>query len=169
MSEKEKKWLAVYTKPRWEKKVDTVLVRKGIESWCPIQKVERKWSDRKKIIEDPIFKSYVFVHIADEERLQVLQTEGVLNFVHFMGKPAIIKEEEVNNVKLYLLEKDVKIHVESLRSFAENDKVIIRQGVFMDNTGTVLKASTRKIYVRLESLEQVMIVEFPVSYVESFT
>jgi len=169
MSEKEKKWLAVYTKPRWEKKVDTVLVRKGIESWCPIQKVERKWSDRKKVIEDPIFKSYVFVHIADEERLQVLQTEGVLNFVHFMGKPAIIKEEEVNNVKLYLLEKDVKIHVESLRSFAENDKVIIRQGVFMDNTGTVLKASTRKIYVRLESLEQVMIVEFPVSYVESFT
>jgi len=169
MSEKEKKWLAVYTKPRWEKKVDTVLVRKGIESWCPIQKVERKWSDRKKVIEDPIFKSYVFVHIADEERLQVLQTEGVLNFVHFMGKPAIIKEEEVNNVKLYLLEKDVKIHVESLRAFAENDKVIIRQGVFMDNTGTVLKASTRKIYVRLESLEQVMIVEFPVSYVESFT
>ena len=169
MSGKEKKWLAVYTKPRWEKKVDTVLVRKGIESWCPIQKVERKWSDRKKVIEDPIFKSYVFVHIADEERLQVLQTEGVLNFVHFMGKPAIIKEEEVNNVKLYLLEKDVKIHVESLRAFAENDKVIIRQGVFMDNTGTVLKASTRKIYVRLESLEQVMIVEFPVSYVESFT
>ena len=146
-----------------------MLVRKGIESWCPIQKVERKWSDRKKVIEDPIFKSYVFVHIADEERLQVLQTEGVLNFVHFMGKPAIIKEEEVNNVKLYLLEKDVKIHVESLRAFAENDKVIIRQGVFMDNTGTVLKASTRKIYVRLESLEQVMIVEFPVSYVESFT
>ena len=131
--------------------------------------MERKWSDRKKVIEDPIFKSYVFVHIADEERLQVLQTEGVLNFVHFMGKPAIIKEEEVNNVKLYLLEKDVKIHVESLRAFAENDKVIIRQGVFMDNTGTVLKASTRKIYVRLESLEQVMIVEFPVSYVESFT
>jgi len=163
-----KNWFAIYTKPRWEKKVDSILLRKGIESWCPVQKVERKWSDRRKIIDDPVFKSYVFVRITGEERLSVLQTEGVLNFVHFLGKPAVIKDEEVANVKLYLLEKDVKISVESLRAFAENDKVIIRQGVFMDNTGTVLKAGTRKIYVRLESLEQVMIVEFPVSYVESF-
>ena len=164
---KEKKnWFAIYTKPRWEKKVDSILLRKGIESWCPVQKVERKWSDRRKVIDDPVFKSYVFVRITSEERLSVLQTEGVLNFVHFLGKPAVIKDEEVANVKLYLLEKDVKISVESLRAFAENDKVIIRQGVFMDNTGTVLKAGMRKIYVRLESLEQVMIVEFPVSYVE---
>ena len=163
-----KHWYAAYTKPRWEKKVDSILLRKGIESWCPVQKVERKWSDRRKVIDDPVFKSYVFVRITGEERLSVLQTEGVLNFVHFLGKPAVIKDEEVANVKLYLLEKDVKISVESLRAFAENDKVIIRQGVFMDNTGTVLKAGTRKIYVRLESLEQVMIVEFPVSYVESF-
>ena len=166
MNERDKNWFAIYTKPRWEKKVDSILLRKGIESWCPVQKVERKWSDRRKIIDDPVFKSYVFVRITGEERLSVLQTEGVLNFVHFLGKPAVIKDEEVANVKLYLLEKDVKISVESLRAFAENDKVIIRQGVFMDNTGTVLKAGTRKIYVRLESLEQVMIVEFPVSYVE---
>jgi len=168
MNKRDKNWFAIYTKPRWEKKVDSILLRKGIESWCPVQKVERKWSDRRKVIDDPVFKSYVFVRITSEERLSVLQTEGVLNFVHFLGKPAVIKDEEVANVKLYLLEKDVKISVESLRAFVENDKVIIRQGVFMDNTGTVLKAGTRKIYVRLESLEQVMIVEFPVSYVESF-
>jgi len=168
MIDMEKNWFAVYTKPRWEKKVDSILLRKGIESWCPLQKVERKWSDRKKIIEDPVFKSYVFVHIQNDERLPVLQTDGVLNFVHFMGKPAVIKDEEVANVKMYLLEKDVKISVASLRTFVENDKVIIRQGVFMDNTGIVLKAGMRKVYVRLESLEQVMIVEFPVSYVESF-
>ncbi len=165
MNEKTKQWFAVYTKPRWEKKVDNILLRKGIESWCPLQKVERQWSDRKKIIEDPVFKSYVFVHIRNEERLQVLQTEGILNFVYFLGKPAVIKDEEVENIKLYLLEKDVKIRVESLKTFAENDKVIIRQGVFMDNTGTVVKGGTRKLYVRLESLDQVMIVEFPASYV----
>jgi transcription antitermination factor NusG len=168
MSEKDKNWFAIYTKPRWEKKVDSILLRKGIESWCPVQKVQRQWSDRKKIIVDPVFKSYVFVRISDEERLQVLQTNGVLNFVYYLGKPAIIRDEEVANVKLYLLVKDVKISVESLRAFEENDKVIIRQGVFMDNIGTVLRAGPRKIYVRLESLEQVMVVEFPVSYVESF-
>ena len=61
--ELEKKWYALYTKPRWEKKIDSVLIRKGVESWCPLQKIERQWSDRKKIIEDPLFKSYVFVRI----------------------------------------------------------------------------------------------------------
>jgi transcription antitermination factor NusG len=165
MNEKIKKWYAIYTKPRWEKKVDSILLQKGIESWCPVQKVERQWSDRKKIIEDPIFKSYVFVRISDEERLQVLQTEGILNFVYFLGQPAVIKDAEVENIKLYLLEKNVAVRVESLKTFVENDKVIIRQGVFMDNTGTVVKAGTRKIYVRLESLDRVMVVEFPVSYV----
>jgi len=165
MDERIKKWYALYTKPRWEKKVDNVLVQKEIESWCPVQKVERQWSDRKKIIEDPIFKSYVFVHITNEERLQVLQTDGVLNFVYFLGKPAVIKDTEVENMRLYLLEKNVGITVESLKTFVENDKVIIRQGVFMDNTGTVVKAGTRKVYVRIESLDQVMVVEFPVSYV----
>ncbi|MFW1373630.1 transcription termination/antitermination NusG family protein, partial [Vibrio parahaemolyticus] len=67
----EKRWHALYTKPRWEKKIDTVLLRKGVESWCPLQKVERQWSDRKKIIEDPLFKSYVFVKIDDTERTKV--------------------------------------------------------------------------------------------------
>ncbi|MEK7198481.1 MAG: transcription termination/antitermination NusG family protein, partial [Bacteroidota bacterium] len=52
----EKKWYAVYTKPRWEKKIDTALIKKGVESWCPLQKVEKQWSDRKKIIEDPYLK-----------------------------------------------------------------------------------------------------------------
>ena len=79
MNENIKNWFAIYTMPRWEKKVHSRLLRKDIRSWCPMQKVERRWSDRKKIIEDPIFKSYVFVQIHEEERLTVLQTDGVLN------------------------------------------------------------------------------------------
>lgn len=165
MNENEKYWYAVYTKPRWEKKVDGTLLRKGIQSWCPLQKVQRQWSDRKKIIEDPIFKSYVFVHIGSSEKLSVLQTEGVLNFVHFLGKPAIIKDEEIALIKSYLLEKDASISIHSLKTFYENDKVIIRHGIFMDNTGTVIRTGSKKIYVKLESLEQVMIVEFPANYV----
>ncbi|HRH59538.1 MAG TPA: UpxY family transcription antiterminator [Chitinophagaceae bacterium] len=165
MNENEKYWYAVYTKPRWEKKVDCVLLRKGIQSWCPLQKVQRQWSDRKKIIEEPIFKSYVFVRIATAEKLSVLQTEGVLNFVHFLGKPAIIKDDEIALIKSYLLEKDASISIQSLRTFQENDKVVIRHGIFMDNTGTVIRTGSKKIYVKLESLDQVMIVEFPANYV----
>jgi transcription antitermination factor NusG len=145
--------------------VDGILLRKGINSWCPLQRVEKKWSDRKKIIEEPLFRSYVFVNISEEERLSVLQTEGVLNFVHYLGKPAIIKDEEVTLIKSYLLDKETTISVQSLQSFRENDKVIISQGVFMDNTGTVIRSANKKIYVRLESLGQVMVVEFPAAFV----
>ncbi len=158
-------WLAIYTKPRWEKKVDGVLLRKGINSWCPLQRVERKWSDRKKIIEEPLFRSYVFVNINQNERLNVLQTEGVLNFVYYLGKPAVIKDEEIALIRSYLLEKGTSISVQSLTSFKENDKVVIKHGVFMDNTGTVLRSGNKKIYVKLESLGQLMVVEFPVAFV----
>ena len=165
MNERTKKWYALYTKPRWEKKVDHVLLQKGIESWCPVQKVERQWSDRKKIIHDPLFKSYVFVHISEDERLTVLQTDGILNFVHYLNKPAVIRDEEIALIKSYLLEEKAHISIQSLQTFKENDKVVIKQGVFMDNEGTVIRSASKKIYVKLESLQQVMIVEFPVSYV----
>ncbi len=160
-----KKWFAVYTKPRWEKKVNTTLIRKGVECWCPLQKVERQWTDRKKIIEDPLFKSYVFVKIDETaERLNVLTTDGVLNFVHYLGKPAIIKDEEIELIKSYLAEVDAKITVTSSEGFKEETKVRINYGVFMDNTGTVVRGGRKKVYVKLESLGQVMIVEFSSQY-----
>jgi transcription antitermination factor NusG len=159
-----KKWYVVYTKPRWEKKIDTVLLRKGIESWCPLQKVERQWSDRKKIIEDPLFKSYVFVHIEDVERSKVLMTEGVLNFVHYLGKPAVIRDEEVATIKSYLSEKEASIYIISQEGFKEETKIRVNHGVFMGNEGTVLRGGKKKVYVKLESLGQVMVVEFPAEF-----
>lgn len=168
MNEQSKLWFAVYTKPRCEKKVNGLLVRKGIESWCPLQKVERQWSDRKKIIEDPLFKSYVFVKIKEEERVAVLQTDGVLNYVYFLGKPAVIKENEIDIIKAFLLEKDAKISIRSSAGFKEEDKVIISHGIFMDNVGVVVKTAPKKIYVRLESLDHIMTVEFPTGYVSHY-
>ena len=145
MQEVTKNWFAIYTNPRWEKKVNTKLLNKGIESWCPVQKLQRQWSDRKKIIEDPLFKSYVFVHITEEEKIKVLNTEGVIQFVYFLKKPAIIH---------------------SLKQFEEKDLVVISKGVFMDNVGVVVKGGKRKVYVRLESLNQLMTVEFPAEHLE---
>ena len=117
--EEDKKWYALYTKPRWEKKIDASLIKKNIESWCPLQKIEKQWTDRKKIIEEPLFKSYIFVHIDLTEKVRVLQTDGILNFVHYLGKPAIIRDEEINLIKHYLLEKDVK-KIPGLISFIYN-------------------------------------------------
>lgn len=163
-TEQSKKWFALYTKPRWEKKIDALLLKKGVESWCPLQKVERQWSDRKKIIEDPLFKSYVFVHINDTERTKVLMTDGVLNFVYYLGKPAIIKDEEVDTIKKYLAEKDARISIISEQGFMEEMKIKVNYGVFMGNEGTVIRGGKKKVFVKLQSLGHVMVVEFPAEY-----
>jgi transcription antitermination factor NusG len=163
-TDKDKKWYAVYTKPRWEKKVNSRLIEKEIESWCPVQKKESQWSDRKKIIEDPLFKSYVFVRITDAERLAVLTTNGILQFVQHLKKPAVIRDEEIELIRSYLLENNVSFTVENLKHFSENNKVVVCKGVFMDTEGTVIKGGAKKVYVRLESLEQLLIVEFPAEH-----
>jgi transcription antitermination factor NusG len=160
-----KKWYAIYTKPRWEKKVNLVLERKGVEVWCPLQKVRKQWSDRKKIVEEPLFKSYVFVHIGDNEKTNVLMTDGVLNFVYYVGKPAIIRNEEIEVIKRYLAEEQASISIQSISSLDENTRIKVNHGIFMDSTGTVVKGGKKKVYVKLESLDQVMIVEFPLEHV----
>lgn len=164
-----KKWFALYTKPRWEKKVNKVLELKGIESWCPIRKVTKQWSDRKKIVEEPLFTSYIFVRIADTERTNVLMTDGIINFVYYVGKPAVIRDEEIDIIKKYLSETQATISVQSLSSLDENTRIKVNHGIFMDTTGTVLKGGKKKVFVKLESLEQVMIVEFPIEYLTPLT
>ncbi len=165
--ESNKKWYAVYTKPRWEKKVHKLLQARNIESWCPIQKIERQWTDRKKIIEEPLFRSYVFVNIDIANKLDVQIVDGVLNFVHYLGKPAIIKDEEILLIKKYLDEADVKVTVQSIEGFKKDMKVLVTHGVFMNNSGTVIKSGNKKVHVRLETLGQVMTVEFSANHLYS--
>jgi transcription antitermination factor NusG len=88
-------------------------------------------------------------------------TDGVLNFVYYLGKPAVIKDEEVNNIKMYLAEKDARITLISEEGFTTGEKVRVNFGVFMDKEGTVLRGGKKKVYVQLQSLGQVMVVEFP--------
>ena len=164
MENEKKSWFAIYTKPRWEKKVNLVLDRKGIEVWCPLQKIQKQWSDRKKIVEEPLFKSYVFVHIEANEKTKVLMTDGVLNFVYHVGKPAIIRHEEIEIIKRYLAEEQATISIQSLNSLDENTRIKVNHGIFMDSTGTVVKGGKKKVYVKLESLDLVMIVEFPLEH-----
>ena len=162
--EQQKKWYALYTKPRWEKKVSSVLNNKGVECWCPLRKTEKQWSDRKKIVEEPLFTSYVFVNIDESERTKVLMTDGILNFVYYVGKPAVIRNEEIELIKKYLSESQATVSLQSLSSLDENTRIKVNHGVFMDSTGTVLKGGRKKVFVKLESLDQVMIVEFPIEY-----
>ena len=149
------KWFAVYTRPRWEKKVNGLLLQKGIECYCPLNKVRRKWSDRIKTIEEPLFKSYVFVKINDEERTAVRMTNGVVNFVYWSGKPAIIKEKEIQTIKRFLDEYE---NVEVVKmELAEGDRVQVIAGPMMDKEGKVLEVKNKVAKVCIDSLGYMLI------------
>ena len=123
------KWYILQTRPRWERKVTECLEQQGIVSFCPLKKVKRKWSDRIKTLEVPVFRAYVFVKISSEQRTVVRLTSGVLNFVNQKGRPALMKEKQifVLKKKLALLndsqnEKndDGKTHQAPYQTYADN-------------------------------------------------
>ena len=150
-----KKWLAVYTRPRCEKKVNQLLAEKGIESYCPLNKIRRKWSDRYKIIEEPLFKSYVFVKVSEDERKDVRLTNGAINFVYWDGKPAVIKEKEIAAIRRFLDEYE---HVEARQvEVRVNQRVRITNGTLMDQQGTVLDVRKKTVKVAIDSLGYILI------------
>jgi transcription antitermination factor NusG len=100
----DKKWYAIYTNPRAEKKVAGSLQVKGIEGYIPLQTTIRQWSDRKKKVEEPIFKSYVFVHIQYElEQMNVLSVPGVVKFVRIGKDLSPIRTEIIDAIKVSLM------------------------------------------------------------------
>lgn len=145
-----KKWYAVYTKPRWEKKVHRLLAEQQLESYCPLNKVYRKWSDRIKVVQEPLFKSYIFVRIREEDKTAVRMTDGVVNFVYWLGKPAQIKNSEIDTIKRFLKEYEI---VEAIPFELKPDvKVRISGGVLMDREATVKKVRRNRVEVVIESL-----------------
>ena len=153
-----KQWFAVYTRPRSEKKVATTMASKGVDIYCPIQKVRKKWHDRVKVIDEPIFRSYVFVHITESERIAVLSDFNVLAFVHHCGKPAVIKETEIDTIRKFLGEHmGCKL---SVSTATENDVVRIEEGLFIDYKGVIVKKSKHKASIRLELFNAYIVAEF---------
>jgi len=91
-------WYVLYTRPRFEKKVDSILKQKGVHSFLPLCNVVRHWSNGKKLIQEPLFHSYVFVHVNLKEQDDALKTYGVTRYVTFNDKPACIPEEQIASI-----------------------------------------------------------------------
>ena len=150
MNETSFNWYAIKTRPRWEKKVSLMFAAKGIEHYCPLNKVVKQWSDRKKIILEPVFKSYVFVNVEEQKKWDVKKIDGVINYVHWLGKPAIIRQEEISTIKKFLNEfYDVQIEPIGLHL---HQKVRVTQGILMSYEGTIMEIFGNRVIVKLQSL-----------------
>ena len=146
----EKKWYVIYTKPRWEKKVASLLEAKEIQYYCPLNKVNKQWSDRIKVVQEPLFKGYVFVQLEEQNKWDIKLVDGVINFIYWLGKPAVVKQVEIDNIKKFLNEfDDVKVIDESLKS---NDAVFVKQGLLMNYKGIILEIKGNSATVKIDSM-----------------
>ena len=155
-------WLVIYTRTRWEKKVDELLKQKGINSFCPLRIVKNQWADRKKIVEFPLFTSYVFVNVNLREELAVRQTNGVLNFIYYMGKPAIIRDNEIDKIKNVLIENPDP-EVISLKDLTIGDRVAIKNGILSNHQGSIIKINGKTVLMVFDHLECALVTRVPVA------
>lgn len=140
----------MYTRPRWEKKVSRELEERGITHYCPLNKVHKQWSDRKKIVYEPLFRGYVFVQLDDAHKWDVKEVDGILNFVYWLGKPAVVKDADIETIKKFLQEfSDIEVTEQKLDI---NSKVIIKQGLMMNYKGIILELLGNRARVRIDSM-----------------
>lgn len=145
-------WKVIYVSSRAEKKVAERLKEKGIECYVPIKKELKQWSDRKKMVESPLISGYVFVRPDALQRDQVLQNQGVLNYVRYNGGDAIVREIEIEALKS-IEEKGYYVEGSFVSLLKKGDAVLIQHGPFKGLNGYIDSQTHVDIYsVRIESI-----------------
>lgn len=159
-------WRVLYVHSRHEKKVFSSLNEMGIEVYVPLVRTLKQWSDRKKWVDEPLIKGYVFVHVSEKERGMVFVVEGIVNYLRFQGKDAIVRDEEIHALKK-LIEFGYNIEVTDTDSnFKKGDFVLINYGPLKGVKGNVTKSpKNAKIEIELSAIKKTIRVEIPLNCV----
>lgn len=153
-----KHWFVFYTKSRQEKKAKELLERRGFEVFLPLQKVMRQWSDRKKMVETPLFNSYIFVYESENKISSILQTPGMAWNIRHNNKPAVLHSKELETIKRFLL-SGLLLESMSLEKFQTGDNVQVIDGPLKNMIGVLIKTKEGdKLTVALESIGQALLV-----------
>ena len=160
-----KKWIAVYTKPRHEKTVENELLKKGFEVYLPLLKQRRKWSDRKKWVEFPLFRSYIFVKTEIKNALFVLQTLGVVKVVKFGGEVAVIQNDSIQAIKLMI---EGGYSPEATDYFVKGDPVEVKDGPLKGLVGEVIRVDNHdRLVVRVDAIQHSVSVQINRAFLKS--
>ena len=145
-------WHVIYTKPRAEKKVEERLNNFGIEAYCPVKQEVKQWSDRKKKILVPVLPSMVLVNIDEKERNKVFDIPGVVRYMFWLKKHAIVKDGEVASLKSLLSQNNIISQNTETLNVGEN----INVPEFENQSGIIKKISNNQIWVVLKKLGYVI-------------
>ncbi len=157
---KNKYWYVLYTKPRNEKKVTARLAEKGINVYCPLKEEIRQWSDRKKKVAEPVFRSYVFVQLPDykKDSVEALSVPGAVRFLWWNGNPGIVRDKEIQAIKDFLNDyKDAEITVE----LKTGQNIKVTEGPLKDAEGRILMIKGNKAILYLHTLGLNMTAKLP--------
>ncbi|MEX8548509.1 MAG: UpxY family transcription antiterminator [Mucilaginibacter sp.] len=157
LKEASPKWYPVYTHSRAEKQAYDLLLKKGIEAYLPLQKTLKQWSDRKKWVSEPLFKSYLFVRIFQKQQTEILMTKGIARFLYHSGKIANMPDQQINEIQM-LLSTEMDLEVTS-DHISPGEKVVIKAGPLIGLTGELVSYKSQKqLIIRLENLGQSILV-----------
>src|SRR5476651_898117 len=135
-------WYPVYTHPRAEKKAHQALTNKGIEAYLPLHRQLKQWSDRKKWVEEPFIKSYLFVRIAEHEQAEILMTKGISRFIYFSNTIASMPDRQIEQLKLLMASPyELEITEENLQP---GEKILIKAGPLKGMTGEIIAYRSQK-------------------------
>lgn len=163
----QRKWYIAYTHSNSEKKVHSRVLCMGIETYLPLHKVKKKWSDRIKVVELPLFSSYLFIKTTEDKIPMLIGIDGIARFLSFERKLATIKEREIELIKRII--KDGKdINAAEKGTFSNGQRVRITGGPFVGLEGTLLKEQGKsRFLIEIEGLDQMLSINIPVYYFDS--
>lgn len=161
------KWFPVYTNPRAEKKAFEALKNKGIEVYLPLQRQLKQWSDRKKWVDEPFLKSYLFVRIREHEQTEVLMTKGVARFIYFSGKVTSMPDRQISDLKLLMASPyELEVTEDNLQA---GETIVIKAGSLRGLKGEVISyRSQKQLAIRLQNLGYSIIVHAAASLIGRF-
>jgi transcription antitermination factor NusG len=161
------KWYPVYTHPKAEKKAHQALLDKGIETYLPLRRQLKQWSDRKKWIDEPFIKSYLFVHITQQEQTEVLMTKGITRFIYFSGKVTSMPDKQIEDLKL-LMTSAVELEITE-ENLLPGERIVLKAGPLKGMVGEIISyRSQKQLALRLESLGCSVIIHVAASLIDRF-
>jgi transcriptional antiterminator RfaH len=161
-------WVVAYTKPRNEKKALALLIEEGIEAYLPLQKTLKQWSDRKKWIEEPLLRSYIFIRITEQQYYNTIQIPGLVRYVSFEGKAAPIPDNQIDMLKILVGEKyNLEVTEES---FLPGEIVEITIGSLAGFKGELIRHNGKnKVMLKVEHISHSILVTLPRGQIKKFT
>lgn len=143
-------WYVLYTNPRSEAKVAERLEALDFKIFCPMITEIRQWSDRKKKVRTPLFKGFIFLKSDEKNRQRVFEVPGVVRFMYWLGKPALVRDSEIDVIKSWLDDDQVdSIEIDNINV---GDKLTISDGAFKNQEAVVRDVGKTRLRLVLPKL-----------------